>query len=73
MPPEPFLTVKQLGERWNCCRAFIDKLRARGELPFLREGRAVRLRLADIVAFEMAHRQCGEQAASAPDQSTAGQ
>jgi excisionase family DNA binding protein len=45
-------SVLQLSKRWECSRAHIYHMIERGELPALRMGSAVRIRIVDIEAFE---------------------
>ena len=48
----PVLTPAQVGERWAVRAAHVRRLIERGDLPGLHVGRHLRIRSADVVAFE---------------------
>lgn len=53
MTAEPHaLSVLQLAHRWQCSRQHIYNLIRRGDLPALRLGTLVRIRRADMDAYE---------------------
>jgi excisionase family DNA binding protein len=47
-----FLTPRELAARWRLGRSTVYELLARGELSYYRLGKAVRIALADIEAYE---------------------
>lgn len=52
----PLLTESDLAARWRVSPKTLQAARSQGRLVrFLKIGRAVRYRLADVVAFEAAH------------------
>jgi len=62
LPPKPsgapvsFLTIRELAARWKLSTRSIHRLIAEGRLPVHRIGRAVRLALTDVLAFESQNR-----------------
>jgi excisionase family DNA binding protein len=55
MPDHPtpsFLTPRELAARWRLGRSTVYELIARGELPYYRLGKTLRIALADIEAYE---------------------
>lgn len=55
-PPDRLLTDRELTARWQWARGTPAVLRSRGGLPipFVRIGKRVRYRLADVLAYEHA-------------------
>ena len=47
-----FLTPKELAARWRLGRSTVYELLARGELPYYRLGKTVRIALADVETYE---------------------
>jgi hypothetical protein len=60
--PSPLIRERQLAQRWDKSIRFLQRLR-RGKAgpPWLRIGGSVYYRVEDIVAFELALRQGGEE------------
>lgn len=55
-PPDPHLTTADLARRWRVAPASLRNDRVAGKgCPFLKIGRSVRYRLADVAEFEAAH------------------
>lgn len=53
---EPYLTPEALAERWSCTKGWLANMRSAGVGPrYLKIGRSVRYRVADIRAFEAAN------------------
>jgi excisionase family DNA binding protein len=55
MPDHPapiFLKPHELAKRWRLGRSTVYELLARGELPYYQIGGAIRIRLADVEAYE---------------------
>lgn len=48
---EKFLTKKQLCQKLGVSLAFIDKLMANGEIPYLKIGKAVRFQQEKVLAW----------------------
>ena len=53
-PTPTFLTPRELAARWRLGRSIVYELLSRGELPYYQIGGAIRLKLADVVAYEEA-------------------
>jgi excisionase family DNA binding protein len=51
VPGFRLLTGGEVAERLNCSRAFAYRLMRQGEIPTVRLGRAVRVRIQDLEAF----------------------
>ncbi|WP_420156805.1 helix-turn-helix transcriptional regulator [Nocardiopsis sp. CNT-189] len=61
--PGSTLTASQLAERWQCHVQSLANMRCRGAGPrWVKVGRLVRYRLADVEAYEEARAQGGEAA-----------
>lgn len=53
MEQEPFLTAKQLAERWNMTTGALQMQRQRKTgIPYTRFGRSIRYRLSEVLAAE---------------------
>ena len=53
MKQEPFLTTKQLAERWSMTTGALQMQRQRGVgIPYTRFGRSIRYRLSEVLAAE---------------------
>jgi excisionase family DNA binding protein len=50
--PLVFLTPRELAARWRLGRSTVYELLTRGELPYYRLGKTVRIALADVEAYE---------------------
>lgn len=47
-----FLTIRQLGARWGCCKMTVHRMMKRGEVPFIKLGKNVRFDLEDVKQVE---------------------
>jgi excisionase family DNA binding protein len=47
-----FLTPRELAARWRLGRSTVYELIARGELPYYRLGKTLRIAIADIEAYQ---------------------
>jgi excisionase family DNA binding protein len=59
MPDHPaptFLTPREVADRWQMGRSTIYEIIARGELPFYRLGKSIRIALEDVEEYETAGR-----------------
>src|SRR6266545_3089603 len=51
-PPPTFLKPNELAKRWRLGRSTVYELIARGEFPYYRLGKTLRIALADVEAYE---------------------
>ena len=50
--PHPFLTPRQVAHRWLVCKRTVERMIRDRALPHVRIGRQIRVRLADVIAYE---------------------
>jgi len=69
---EPYLTIQDVAARWKISVPTVRRMIARGEVPSVHIGRAVRIERGELARFESNQRQVDQDLIRAQESSLAG-